>query len=106
MPKVSRNKLDKATYDEILRRLAATFAEVRTPGEIAELLDGLFTKTERLMFAKRLAIAVMLERGISYSAISRALRVSSVTIGFVRNGVLRENAHYAKLIVSLARLDL
>jgi len=107
MPKISRNKLEKSVYDEIVNRLMATFAMVTTSREITELFDGLFTKTERLMFAKRLAIAVLLERGYSYGAISKKLKVSSVTIGFIRNGMLKENVLYEKLIQELVlRLNL
>ena len=68
-----------------------------------DLFDSLFTKTERLMLAKRLAIALLLERGRSYKDISRVLKVSSVTIGLVRNNIMKGNQPYSDLIRNLLK---
>jgi len=98
MPKISKNKLDKIAYDFISNNLVATLTNLGDKKDITSLMDSLFTQTERLMLAKRLAIAVLLERGLSYSKISKLLKVSSVTIGFVRNSIMRNNEPYMKLV--------
>lgn len=102
MPKISKNKLDKAAYDFISGNLIAALANLSEKKDIASLLDSLFTQTERLMLAKRLAIAVLLERGLSYKRIGGLLKVSSVTIGFVRNGIMKNNDSYIRLVKQIA----
>ena len=98
MSRVSRNKLDSKIYAAILEQLDTSIASLTKAREIADLFDSLFTKTERLMLAKRLAIAILLERGVTYPKISKTLKVSSVTISFVRNGILKQNEDYSALI--------
>ena len=102
MPKVSKNKLDKAAYAFIDSNLVAALSNLVDIKQMANMLDSLFTQTERLMLAKRLAIAVLLERGLSYKRISGMLKVSSVTIGYVRNSILRNNGPYVRLIKQIA----
>lgn len=55
-------------------------ADLQTPEEIELFLSSFMSSTERLVFAKRLAIVWMLEQGKSYEEISHKLRVSSATI--------------------------
>lgn len=102
MPKVSKNKLDKAAYAFIDSNLTTALSNLVDAKQMTNMLDGLFTRTERLMLAKRLAIAVLLERGLSYKKISSMLKVSSVTIGSVRNGILKNNSPYMNLIKQIA----
>ena len=98
MSKVSRNKLDSKIYSAIIKQLTASVINLKKDSEVAGLFDSLFTKTEILMLAKRLAIAMLLERGITYPKISSALKVSSVTISFVRNSIMKDNENYSRLI--------
>lgn len=102
MPKISQNKLDKSAYDFINRSFIAILADLHDEKDIASLLDSLLTQTERLMLAKRLAIAVFLERELSYKKISNTLKVSSVTIGFVRNSITKNSSSYTQLIKKIA----
>ncbi len=102
MPKVSKNKLDKSAYAFIDGNLVAALSNLADTKQMANLLDSLFTQTERLMLAKRLAIAVLLERGLSYKKISSMLKVSSVTIGSVRNSIMRNNDPYINLVKQIA----
>ncbi|MEK7590474.1 MAG: Trp family transcriptional regulator [Patescibacteria group bacterium] len=102
MPKISKNKLDKNTYDFLSNNLICALTDLNNKKDVTSLMDSLFTQTERLMLAKRLAIAALLERGLSYKKISNLLKVSSVTIGFVKNGIMKNNNPYAQLINKIA----
>lgn len=102
MPKISKNKLDKNAYEFLSNNLIDALADLNKKKDVASLIDSLFTQTERLMLAKRLAIAVFLERGLSYKKISSLLKVSSVTIGFVKNSIMKNNNPYAQLISKIA----
>ena len=104
MPKISKNRLEKTVYDAILRQLIVAFKQCLNEKTLEDLFDSLFTKTERLMFAKRLAIAVLLERGLNYKDISRLIKVSSVTIGLVRNNIMKNNQPYLDLVKSLVKI--
>ena len=106
MPKISRNKLQAEDYKAILNSLIVVFANLGNNRDVAELFEKLFTRTEKLMFAKRLAIAMLLERGLNYAEISKKLKVSSTTIAFVRNGIMREGSVYERLIKKLNGLNL
>lgn len=103
MPKISRFQLDKNMQTAILRQLASAFKEIRRDEEMRMFMDNLFTRTERLMLAKRLAIAILLESGWDYSRIIEALKVSPSTISFVRNSKLNMSAPYQKLIERLIK---
>ncbi len=102
MPKISKNQLDAGVYARIGENLAAALAAVTARRDMERFMGSLFTETERLMLAKRLAIAVLLAQGWSYSRISKALKVSSVTVGFVRNSVMKNNRAYTELIRQLS----
>lgn len=67
----------------ILRQFYRLLADLRHPGEVKQFLTSFMTQTERLVFAKRLAIAWLLEQGQSYEEIGKALNVSSATISSV-----------------------
>lgn len=102
MPKISKNKLDKTAHDFLSNNLISALADLNEKKDMASFMDSLFTQTERLMLAKRLAIAVLLERGFSYKKISGLLKVSSVTIGVVRNSIMKNNDSYMQLIRKIA----
>ena len=96
--------MDSKVFSGILAQLESSFKDLSSEKEAARFLDSLFTETERLMLAKRLAIAVLLEEGITYDRISRWLKVSPVTVGFVQNNKLKGNAAYQALIKQLKKV--
>jgi len=64
-------------------------------------LEELFTKTERIMLAKRLAVMFMLESGYSFAAIERLLKVSPTTIAKIWRE--QKEGKYSKLIARCRR---
>jgi len=83
MAQVSRRRLERAVYQEILELLLKIVTESRREEEARALLEDLLTPTERIMLAKRLGIALMLAKGYSYDQIKEVLKVSRPTIGRV-----------------------
>lgn len=80
MPHVSNKKLNQEDSDSLvfqLTKLMNTFGEERK-SEV--LFFEFFTDTEKIMFAKRLAIVFMLNEGISRPYISDTLYVSPSTV--------------------------
>lgn len=77
---VSKKKVDPKIESVLADQLLSFFAAAKTKREAATLVGELFTESERVMFAKRLAVVVMLERGYSFQAIERALKVTPQTV--------------------------
>lgn len=80
MTHVSQFPIPKDVYNEILDELYWVLADVRKPDEMKEFLGDFFTKTERLMLAKRLALAVMVIKKYDIDIVKKVLHVSTGTI--------------------------
>jgi uncharacterized protein YerC len=82
MPHVSRHPLSRERTREIYRELRKLLK--RTGNENMKVIDDLFTDTERLMLAKRCAVILLVERGVSSYAIWKSLNVSPSTVRRIR----------------------
>lgn len=80
MTHVSRNPVHKDVFFEILNSLYWLLADIKKPEEMKQFLGDFFTKTERLMLAKRLALAGMIIEGYEMDTIRQVLKVSTATI--------------------------
>lgn len=80
---VSSKQLNKTINNQIFKMLYQILADTRNSKEIGILFDDLLTESERTAMAKRLAIAVYLDKGRSYENIKDNLKVSSATIAAV-----------------------
>lgn len=103
MPKISRFKLEKDIEGLILRQLAKIFQEVNKEEDIDALFNNLFTRSEKIMLAKRIAIAILLEKEWDYFRISKKLKVSPTTISFVKNSKLNTGSLYQKLLKGIEK---
>lgn len=83
MPQVSRYPVSTDVYNRIFEILFKAIADVKLPSDVREFFEDFLTPTERIMLAKRLAIAVLLAKNYDYKAISKILRVSPATIAAV-----------------------
>ena len=79
MPHVSKIKLKGDHADSLYKELLRTFERAFKRGKTKPVLDQFLTKTEKIMFAKRLAIIALLSRGASTSLIAEALAMSPST---------------------------
>lgn len=80
MTQVSRRVLNKQVAEQIFETLWEAISQVRDKQEIQIFLNDLLTPTERIMIAKRLAIAVLLLKQHDYETIKDFLKVSGETI--------------------------
>lgn len=80
MTHVSRFPVPKDVYYQILNELYWVLADVRKPEEMKQFLGDFFTKTERIMLAKRLALAGMILKEYDIDIIKQVLHVSTGTI--------------------------
>ena len=93
MPHVSKQKLEEKTLGEIETLLISLVADtsIRTHRLI---LREILTDTERLMIGKRLAMLMLIEKGISTFHISNLIKVSPSTVARFETKV--EHGSYKK----------
>ena len=98
MPRVSRKLLSEKYQERLWGTLLKAFSSLRDQKALAELLHDLLTPTERLMLSKRLAAAMLLEKGYSFVNIAEALHLSTATIGVVKQALRRSGKGYRKVL--------
>jgi len=80
MPHVSgypmKNKVSKRIDNQLIKALEDAFGSKKYKG----LMNLLFTRTEKIMLAKRLAVIAMIGEGIPTSQIVKILKISPTTV--------------------------
>jgi uncharacterized protein YerC len=84
MTHVSRYKLPKRTEEKLIRNLNLVLSKISKHEEMTSFLGAFLTETEKLMLAKRLAIAVLIEEGLPESRIAESLHVTRITVAKMR----------------------
>lgn len=80
MSQVSKYPIRKDVYEEIFKTLLETIAGLTTKESVSAFFEEFLTPTERIMFAKRLAVGLLIAKGYDYKEIRELLKVSSTTI--------------------------
>lgn len=83
MSQISKYPISEVVYERILDIFFKALIDIQTKGEARQFLGDFLTPTERIMLAKRLAIAFLLEKEYDYEIIRKTLRVSTPTIAAV-----------------------
>ena len=73
MGQVSKRLISKEIADRIFDVFVKSFIKIRNVEDAQKLADDLFSPTERIMLAKRLAIAFLLMKGYEYREINKLL---------------------------------
>lgn len=102
MPHVSRKPISKDLYKEILQELWWVLTNTKEEREMAVFLGDFLTDTEKIMLAKRLALANLLLRGWEWNEICRLLNVSSATINRMQRWLQGSGAGFR---LALKRLE-
>ena len=80
MPHVSKQKLKRETLKRLDKKLVSTFENAYENKNFAKVFRELFTRTEKIMFTKRLAIIFLLSKEIPQHRIVNILKVSPSTV--------------------------
>jgi len=75
--------LPKALEQQMHAVIRKAFADLRTEGEVSAFLDDLLTPTEKVMLGKRLAIAILLDRGYDQRTVHTIMKTSLSTVNTV-----------------------
>ena len=94
MSQVSNRKLGKQIEEEVYNTFWSNIAKLTKKDDVELFFSDLFTKTERVNFTKRLAIAILLFKGYDWVNTREILKVSFGTIAKV---AAKKNASGYKL---------
>jgi TrpR-related protein YerC/YecD len=103
MAQVSRNPIHKDVHYQIRDDFVWILSALRSIDEAKSFYYDFFTKTERMMFAKRLAVAMMLEKELTYQDIRSLLHVSTSTISRVSGWLDRSGTGVKQALDKLIR---
>lgn len=103
MAQVSKYPISKQVADRIFDVFLKTFVEINNKEEANQFISDLLTPTEKIMLAKRLAIAFLLEKDYDYRRIQKIIRVSAPTITSVNTTRQYGSEGYRRLIGKILR---
>src|SRR3989344_8538377 len=101
MSQISKYQMDKILEERMFSVFYQTLADLRKKDEVQEFLNDLLTPTERIMLAKRLAIATLLIKGTTYEYIRDVIKVSTSTIMGVKTWLNIGGKGYLKAVTKL-----
>ena len=101
MTQVSKYPLDKKVETEVFRKFWHSLSSLRDADAVASFFSDFLSGTEKIMLAKRFAIAILLLRGKRPKDIKKVLHVSDSSTSSV--GAWLKNAR-PKTVVALERV--
>lgn len=101
---VSRRKVSTKIESQINQTFWEAISKLTSTEEVVLFLNDLLSPTEKIVLAKRLAIAVLLNRGYGYESIMEIVKVSDGTIAKVAM-VLKNDSGYKIAISKIAKSE-
>jgi len=80
MPHVSKRKIDAKFSEKLFKKLLSVLGKAQDKKYLSSVITELFTETEKIMLAKRLAIILLLSNNIPQHKIVDILKVSPTTV--------------------------
>lgn len=99
MAQISKRPMQLEIEERIYHLLDEVLAKAATEDEARLFLKELMTETEQTVLAKRLAIALMLIKGMSYAKIDEVLKVSPPTVFKVKEWMKYKGEGFKELLV-------
>lgn len=103
MAQVSKYPISKEIYDRIFEIFLKSLINLKNKDEAEDFVKSLLTPVERIMLAKRLAIAFLLEKNYEYRQIQKVIRVSLPTISSVSSIRKYGNQGYKNIITKILK---
>jgi TrpR-related protein YerC/YecD len=103
MPQVSKYPISNNITERIFDIFTKTFTNLKGSEGAADFINDLFTPTEKVMLAKRIAIALLLLKGYDYRNISSILKVSTATIATVNISLRHGKGSYKKILDKITK---
>ncbi|MBI2442710.1 MAG: hypothetical protein HYV40_02235 [Candidatus Levybacteria bacterium] len=103
MSQLSKLPIRRDLEEQMFDLFTSTIISLKDKGEIEDFLSDLLSPIEKMMLAKRLAIALMLEKDYTYPMIGKALRVTPTTIASVSMQLRYAGKGYKKIVDKILR---
>uniref|UniRef100_A0A831YQ20 TrpR like protein, YerC/YecD n=1 Tax=candidate division WWE3 bacterium TaxID=2053526 RepID=A0A831YQ20_UNCKA len=103
MAQISKRRMLPSIEKRVYELLWDSVAKSGTKKESEEFLTDLLTYTEKVVLAKRLAIAVLLMKGFNYDSIKDLLKVSGTTISRVQEYLRSEPVGFKRFAGKLVK---
>lgn len=87
MPHISNKKLNPRLSEKLFGKLLAVFDRAQNKEHLSLVVNELFTPTEKIMLAKRIAVILMLDNNIPHHRITELLKMSPTTVVKVSLGI-------------------
>ena len=81
---ISKRNVTTQVEKKIFKVLYQVLADLKRPKDVKMFLEDVLSDVEKTVLAKRLGIAVYLNKGRSYEVVRQDLKVSSATIASVQ----------------------
>ena len=98
MSQVSKRILPKVIEERLFENLWETFASINNTNQVKLFLQDFLSPTEKVMFAKRIAIAILLKKNYDFRSISSLLKVSTTTVNNIYKLLNLKSKSYNLLI--------
>lgn len=105
MTRVSRRPLRKDIEERMFQIFWQAFAELKNENDVFDFLEDLLSPAEKIMLAKRLAVAVLLEKGWTYPEISSTLKVSTATVNTIKQKNVLLGKGFKKVIGNILKRE-
>ena len=105
MSQVSRYKLDNRVYQKIFALFPQFLYRMTRSGQQNELVEAFLTRTEKIVIAKRIAIAFMLVKDYKYDEIVHKIKVSHGTVAKIADSLKLHENIIVKELQNISRED-
>ena len=98
MSQVSKRVLKPEIEERLFKNFWELFANIKNPKDIQLFLEDYLSPTEKVMLAKRMAIALLFSKGYDHRSISSLLKVSTSTVNNIAR-TLRMKGNGYKIVI-------
>lgn len=102
MVQISKKRLDKDIETEMYKQFWKSLSEMKNPQESSEFFSDILTETEKVMLAKRFAVALLVVRERTATEIRQAINVTYSTIATVSSWVKNAKPKTQAILKSLS----
>lgn len=106
MPHVSKKRLPEETLQQIIDSFLFVLTDIKDKKSMAGFVDSFFSKTEKMMFSKRLAIIYLLNEGIEETKISQILGVTQSTVSLMKLRLANQVVDYEEALGKIKKQKL
>ena len=103
MTQISKYPISKKVEERIFEIFFKTIVNLKSFSDVSDFLEDFLTPTEKMMLAKRLAVALLLPKGYDYREIRKTLKVGFPMIANVNIWLRYKGKGYQKVIEQILR---